>query len=146
MDKLIFCAQNGKIILSNTYWCRVSVIANGKEIEYGHEVQKCLYKKILEGFLNEIDIKRSTKIIFNEQYKYFCGLSDPHTALYITCDNEENKKILFVPDGALFVVHTNELGLEYCEFDATNSTDNPIALEFSRTDCNTLIQKISVLT
>lgn len=146
MDKLIFEAQNGKMIFSNDYWCRVSVIINNKKIKYGHEVQKSLCEKFLEGFCSEKSIKRTIKIIFNERYKYLCGLSDPHTALYITCGNKENKKILFVPDGALFSVHTNELDLEDCEFDSANSTANPIVLEFTKTNCNALIEKIIKLT
>ena len=145
MDKLIFEAQNGKMIFSNDYWCGVSVITNNREIKYGHEVRKSLYEKISEGFCNKMNIKRHIQIIFDEQYKYLCGLSDPHTALYITCGNEENKKILFVPNGALFRVHTNELDLEYCEFDTEKSTDNPIVLEFSKSNCSTLIEKINVL-
>lgn len=144
MDILICDAQNGKMIFSNDYWCGVSVITNNNEIKYGHEVRKSLYEKISEGFLNEINIKRHVQIIFDEPYKYLCGLSDPHTALYITCGNEENKKILFVPDGALFKTYTNESGLEYCEFDTERSTDKPIALEFSKANCSTLIEKISV--
>lgn len=144
MDKLIFDAQNGKMIFSNDYWCGVSVITNNKEIKYGHEVRKSLCEKFLEGFCNDMNIKRPVQIIFDEQYKYLCGLSDPHAALYITCGNEENKKILFVPDGAIFTAHTNESGLEYCEFDTEKSTDNPIVLEFSKANCNNLIEKISI--
>lgn len=137
MAKLTLKAQNGEILFSNENWCRVSIMVNKQKIDYGCEERYCLYQKFLSALSNNFRIDSLVEIIFGEPFRYLCGLSEPHTSISISCNENGYKKILFIPDEARFSAYIDKKGRKCCEFNRIESKAEPFVLVLSEKDCIT---------
>ncbi len=93
-----------------------------------------LFSKFLAALTDSYQSAPLTEIIFGEPYRYVCGLSDPHTAVNITCNENGNRKLLIIPNEARFSAFIDDNGRKCCEFNRTESKKEPDMLVLSEND------------
>lgn len=142
MDRLILRSQNGKLLFSNEKWCRVSVIINNRKTDHGCEERNLLFSNFVAALTNNYRSNLLTEIIFGEPYRYVCGLSDPYTAVNITCNENGNRKLLIIPNEARFSAYIDDNGRKCCEFDRIQSKKEPDVLILSEKDCIIWVKKL----
>ncbi|MBQ7783798.1 MAG: hypothetical protein IJ446_08300 [Oscillospiraceae bacterium] len=131
---IILPSTNGKLILSGSQWCRITLKASDITLNLGCEVDKFLYKNILMGITGNISDDKSVQLIDGIPYRHFCGLSDPHASLYVSCVPCFEKHILCIPEGAVYKQQIAENGKEIFIFDEKRSTEKSYILELGEKD------------
>lgn len=120
MDKLIFLANNGKMICSSDEWCMVSIFTSHNTEVTGYERRTYLFKTL---FAN-LQKNENPVILINQiPYRYVCSLSDPYTAIYFSFNS---MNLLFIPDKLNVTLSKNDNGVECV------SINDPITLHLSK--------------
>ncbi len=131
---IILPSANGKLILSGNQWCRITLKASDITLNLGCEVDKCLYKSLLMGITGNISDDKSVQLIEGMPFRHFCGLSDPHASLYVSCVSGFEKHILCIPEGAVYQQQTDIHGRNIFIFDEKRSTEKSYILKLGEKD------------